>query len=502
MSIGFKHRGMVAVKQPINTECKFTHSLILGKTGSGKTTSALLPGIKSHLINGNSVLAFDEKNSLHFSIKAISAELGISNDRVFQFGHPEGMTINLIKGFSEKRFNELAKTLIAESNDPFWALAGQSMFVNSALYLQSLKILFKELETKTGKGTFEHTGYYAVNEKNTANTFTWIKTRDIAVTFTEINIYIDSKPLVFSDIGRLFEEATLFVALCVNAHKVLEKILEEFPEISNDRALNKRYKEVVQRSKKLASYSIKPDLSEASGNNGVFFMVSSSLKEMMVDFLNDPLGKDINQILEEEQSIVVINTEALTVPITSNILNSILSRFVPRAKLTNKRAVSVYIDEANRVLSPESDLYTDILREAAVDLSLCVQNEALMIEKFGLIKWVSFQQNFVNRITYANDTNGLETFEFQDLITSSVYNATPLFFEKDELMRVELEYQNSQDLYLHCRCPASEIVMFDKNLMEYEEKVIIYNITTKVESFRLYEKDEVDSDVLLLKNKH
>jgi hypothetical protein len=277
--------------------------------------------------------------------------------------------------------------------------------------------------------------------------------------------------------------------------------LEEFPEISSNRSLGKRYEEVAQRGKKLAGYTIKPDLSEASGNNGIFFMVSSSIKGMMGDFLNDPFGKDINDLLEEKQSIVVINTEALTMPITSNILNSVLSRFIPRAKLKNKRAVSVFIDEANRVLSPESDLYTDILREAAVDMTLCVQNEALMIEKFGLTKWVSLQQNFVNRISFANDSNDLEMFEYKDLVNSKVYKATPLFFERDELMKIELEYQNSQNLYLHCRYTASDVVVFDKNLMEYDRSLIIYDIKSGEETFRSYDNNDVETKVPSLNNK-
>lgn len=498
MKIGFNdtHQS-VAEKQPINKECKFTHSVILGKTGSGKTSSALIPGIKKHLELGFSVLTFDEKNTLHLSLKAIASELQLSNDNVYQFGHPEGIKINIIKNYSEKRFHELAQMMIQDTHDPFWSQAAQSMFLNAAIYMKSLKQLFALL-----KCDFTKTGYYATNEKNTQNAFTWNKTRE-AATFTEITIKIDSNPMVFNDVGRLFEDAAQFVALCVNAHKILEKILEEFPEIEGSKVMMKKYNEVKERSLKLANYTIKPDLSEASGNNGVYFMVASSIKEMMADLLNDPFGQDINELLEEKQTIVIINTEALTMPITSNLLNSILSRFVPRAKLKNKRAVSVFIDEANRVLSSGSDLYTDILREACVDVTVCIQNEAQMIEKFGPAKWLSFQQNFVNRISYANDTNGLETFEFQDLITSSVYIANPIFFDKEALMQVELEYQNSQSLYLHCRNTASEVVIFDKNLMEYDNKVIIYDVISQQEFFRSYEKIEDESiDLLSMTVKH
>jgi methanogenic corrinoid protein MtbC1 len=484
--IGFNNtvNNKIIHQQPISTECKFTHSLILGKTGSGKTTSALLTGIKNHLISGHSILAFDEKNSLHLSLKAIASELKISNDRIFQLGNPEGIKVNIIKNYSEKRFHELSKMMIQESHDPFWAKAAQNMFVNTAMYMKSLKELFALLQCE-----FKRIGYYATNDKNTQNAFTWKKTAD-AGTFTPITIKIDHKPMVFNDIGQLFEDARQFVALCVNAENILEKVLEEFPVIRESKKMMKKYNEVKEKSLKLVNYTIKPDLSEASGNNGVFFMISSSITDMMADFLNDPYGKDINELLEQQQSIVIINTEALTMPITSNLLNTILSRFVPRAKLTSKRAVSVFIDEANRVLSPESDLYTDILREACIDVTLCVQNEAQMVEKFGAYRWIAFQQNFVNRISYANDTNGLKTFEYEDLITSNVYQATPIFFDKEVLMQEELEYQNSQDLYLHCRDTASEVVIFDKHLMEYDNKVIIYDVVSKEEFFRSYEENE------------
>jgi hypothetical protein len=122
-----------------------------------------------------------------------------------------------------------------------------------------------------------------------------------------------------------------------------------------------------------------------------------------------------------------------------------------------------------------------------------------MVEKFGNTKWTSFQQNFVNRISYANDTNGLDTFEFEDLITSKVYKATPIFFDKEMLMQEELEYQNSQDLFLHCRNTASEVVIFDKHLMEYDNKVIIYDVFSKEESLRAYEENELAFINLILK---
>ena len=48
-----------------------------------------------------------------------------------------------------------------------------------------------------------------------------------------------------------------------------------------------------------------------------------------------------------------------------------------------KVPVSIFIDEAQRVLNPSTDLHADVLREARVELILAFQNEDVLKSSLG-----------------------------------------------------------------------------------------------------------------------
>ena len=52
----------------------FRHSLCFGETGSGKTSSFMLPNIKDRLQKGHGIFAIDFKGNLNLQIKALAKE--------------------------------------------------------------------------------------------------------------------------------------------------------------------------------------------------------------------------------------------------------------------------------------------------------------------------------------------------------------------------------------------------------------------------------------------
>ncbi len=483
MTIGFANKSnAVTVKAIVSKHSEFSHTLGIGETGSGKTTSFICPVMKERLSENHSLFVFDEKGTLNLYLKALAEDAGIPLNKIKQLGIPEGIRINLISGYNEKKMIELASRLISESSDIFWSNAGRIMLTKTFLALKSLKELMREIQAYSGIDRYQDIAYVAT-EKGT-QVFSWIKTAEITK-WHEINIDINTKPLTFSDIGEVFSDAKNFILLCDGGVSLLERMLMKVPKnVQTIKFLN-HFAEIKKDMMGLASYSIKLDMSEPSGNNGVFMVVATSVKSMMNASINDPLGEDINSLLEEGNHIVV-NCEAFTLPVISSILGSVLSRFTPRAKLTNKQPVTLVIDEANRVLSKDSDLHIDILREAHVEIILVTQNEHQMIEKFGGMKWMAFQQNFVDRIAFSSGENRLEKFEYTDRNSEKVYKAEPIFFTRDRLMKTELRYQREMRLYTQSRISANEVIIFDKNLYDDRNQIIIYEVDTQKEYIRDY----------------
>jgi len=473
----------------IASACLFNHYFCIGETGSGKTASFILPMMQQRLNADHSLLVFDEKNTLHLSLKHFAIQQGVGFDLIAQLGTPEGVKINLIAGMGEKGFEDLARILIKETSDPHWAASGRAMFVRCSVYYKELMELMVRLKHAYGVARFTRTGYLGI--KNGLSLFQWKKgIDDPSLVWIEYDVDLESRPMVIKDIAELFNDSKAFAVFVIHAATLLRGIQESYTKIATSKTLIEQFKRVQDEAAKLKSYAIRLDMSEASGNNGTHYMVTSSIKSMMDPVLNDPKGIDINQYLEEGKHLV-INCEALSHEAIGIILEMVLSRFKHRAKLSNKQPVSVIIDEAYRVLQDgSSDLHTDILREAKVELILSAQNEAQMIDRLGETRWKVFGDNFVNRLKYSTAQHPLKTFHYLDERSEKVHKADPIFIEQASLMEAECAYQNLHQLYRGCRRNDNEVAIYDRHLFEYTQEVIIRNIKTGKEELRRYGLEE------------
>ena len=101
-------------------------------------------------------------------------------------------------------------------------------------------------------------------------------------------------------------------------------------------------------------------------NNGVLQILNNGLMGVSNrDYINfDSL--DIMEALEHK-AIVIIDIEGLGKDIHGVLLESILSKLSARVRNGTPASVSIFIDEANRVLSTGMDTHNDVLREANVE---------------------------------------------------------------------------------------------------------------------------------------
>ena len=67
-----KSDGQTEKEGAIHIDKDFTHAMITGQTGCGKTTSAILPIMDDRIKSGYGLLAFDYKGGEHFKIKYLA----------------------------------------------------------------------------------------------------------------------------------------------------------------------------------------------------------------------------------------------------------------------------------------------------------------------------------------------------------------------------------------------------------------------------------------------
>jgi len=134
--------------------------------------------------------------------------------------------------------------------------------------------------------------------------------------------------------------------------------------------------------------------------------------------------------LMQKNAIIIVDTQSFADDIMKIFLESILKKAVMRLRTNNTTPLSVFIDEANRVLSPSIDLHSDVLREASVELILAIQNEEQMINKFSQTVWDSVKLNIKHQ--YAIDIQHKISYNDGDFML-----VEPMHFEDPELMDAE-----------------------------------------------------------------
>ena len=121
-------------------------------------------------------------------------------------------------------------------------------------------------------------------------------------------------------------------------------------------------------------------------------------------------------------------------------LESILKKAVMRLRLGTESAMSVFIDEANRVLFPSIDLHSDVLREAKVELVIAIQNEEQMVSKFSQVEWIAIKNNIKHQ--YYIDIQHRITYNQSDYFFTK-----PLVLNNERVMGVEYAFFSLKKKY-------------------------------------------------------
>jgi len=382
----------------------FQHVLVEGATGSGKTASLILPTLEDRLRRGHTIIFFDHKGHEHKKVKSLANKLG-RLENVVEIGKPHSAYINILAELDTVRLKEMIRE-VAGSRDPYWANSAAGLVEDIIVPLRKLYFIMELVK--------EYKVFQSAKLK-------------IYDEFRSIGIDFDTK-LSFQTISQIVSSP--------KALKKFKEVMGMFPQILKDtlhldseegadEVQNKQqvYAKLLSLEKDMKAASrfiLSEDKSDTnSGNNGVLQVLDNAIASYAKkDYMN--IDECTISGLIDNNAIIIVDTQSFGDDILKIFFESMLKKAVMRLRTGTNTAMSIFIDEANRVLSPTLDLHSDILREASVELIIAIQNEEQMIAKFDSTRWASIRRNIKHQ--YLLDVDHNIRYNDQELMHGSPFN--------------------------------------------------------------------------------
>ena len=379
------------VPKKVIVEENFTHALAVGQTGCGKTTSFIYPNLDKRIQLGHGILLYDYKGIEHLSVKYF-AKLHNRLEDVVEIGNPWGESINILEGMTEADLDRFLNNSLGDNKDnTFWQNGSKSL-------AQAVLDLFRILE-EFGASMDKIVNDFSHEERITIafdhysfkmNIENLLKVCSSLDNLREFTNSLDTIPKELRNIVKRYSK--IYLAKRSN----LTRVMQHFEELL---ALVEKSRKTVQKSKNaLASYTDKENEHLSQQFMGSLVAPLATLSQ------NVYFNRGSFNIVEalNRGKIVVINTQALSDTVMASLNDVILNDLTMRTRRRKKHPVSVFIDEAQRVLTKSTDLPIDVLREAKVELFLATQNSSLLKNKLENDKFNSMMGNLSTKFYYKN----------------------------------------------------------------------------------------------------
>ncbi|CAD7289036.1 hypothetical protein [Campylobacter suis] len=463
--------------QVISLDKDFTHAMITGQTGSGKTTSAILPILDERIKAGHGILAFDYKGSEHLKIKALARRHKRMKD-VVMINVPWGKNVNIASEADESILIKFFSKIFGAKSDPFWANMATSLATKN---LTILKVI-KEFHHMGFSGFYSATSSALKKEfePSMANLFNYTQNiTQFKKLYNKVQKYQDLLSDPKDTMSKFHpnlstqEKKSLLSstpeAICVL--ECLEKIAKDYLDTFEE------YNDINN-----------PNLEQKEKFYGNYSFMLLALTEIADSELLNSSDTHISQLLNDGK-IVIINSQNLSNHVLELMLNSVLSSMIKRIGQDEKKPISIFIDEAQRVISEESDLHADVLREAQAELILAFQNEDVLKNSLGsdtkykqLVGNLSHQYFFKNsQKQYAGGEyksfSNLEKFECY--YGGETFKTEPLFISVNEQLKAEYIYQilnRVQRDYGDKRLKSRDILVYNEAIYKNYRQLIVKNI--------------------------
>ena len=461
----------------------FTHSIAFGQTGCGKTSSYIYPNLQNRINLGHGILLYDYKGKEHLSVKYLAKQAGRLRD-VVEIGKPWGESVNLVQKMDEDELDKFFDNVLKHGEDSkYWQNSAKSLG-------QTLLQVLKGIESFADALAFVETERrekisvglsYDYPTKRTLQSLV-----QICKTFDSLKDFISNLKKLQTKVGNLITQA---------AQSALEKnsdskiIQAQFSKLISAKETLKIIIETNQNS--LDSFG------EDSNENLTQNIMGSLISPLVSLSQNEAFNTnefDISEALNSGK-IIVINVESLSSAAMESLSNTVLYELSKRTKSLDIHPVSIFIDEVQRVVSKNTDLPIDVMREAKVDMFLATQNSALLKEKLKDEKFDALMGNLTQKFYYKssvdeeleteNDLKLLETFEYVSLNDDfmEVHNSSPIFIDESEKMLIEYRYQSSLNVLINFLYKyKTKMVILDYDSRLYKDnKIIAIDIKTKKE---------------------
>ncbi len=434
----------------------FTNAMFFGRTGSGKTTGAILPVMEDRIKSGYGLLVYDFKGNLHLQTKYLANKYKKLNN-VIELGKPWGKNINVMNFLTTKQMLQVVQSNSYDNN--YWDTASKNLLEGIYTILILEKYIFSKFEEFLNDSYSDEISFKRIH--NLINKPSNLK-----------NFLLDYKNNKITSIEIKYEQFKNKIDNSGLLNTILRKI-----------------KDLKDTLKSLENYELVDD-GDDSGRNGVVSHLSSYIGNIANnDFLNYNDLDIINEL--RSGKIIIINVSDLTEN-SLNLINLGIYSSLQRVNQKFLSPVSIIIDEAQKILHANYLPETDVCRESKFEYIFATQSDVLLKNKLTKNKYQELIQNVITRMTFATNANDLcEPHIYIDTYYRTQY-AEPLFIDDIDLFKVEVLYQKKLGVFNFVPEDLKNIfyIKFDAKLYEQNKVYKVYK-NGKREETDYFEKDIV-----------
>jgi len=433
-------------KQTLIVDDTFRHSYSVGQTGCGKTSGYIYPNLDDRIKNGNAIILLDHKGKENQAVKYCAKKYNRLDD-VIEIGLHYGSSCNLIEYFNTKELKLFIEQIMSlGSENDYWITSASNIIVSLYNIIKS----YIDIMKSTDDHNIQDTLYSAIKRHRLPTRLTFADLADVVSSHKKLANFVVSAKRVNDRFNAIIEGYIQDLVMQVEASEIKDMYLDVVTK-------NIHFTNVVKAETKSLRIFVDSN-NDSSGKSStlqtIILSMSSTFSAIATnENINDYNGLDLAAELNKGK-ILIINSQELSNIVLGTLTSSILQELSKRVQQPNIRPISVFIDEAQRVVNNKMDLHTDVLRESKVEIFLAFQNHNLMINAIGKDKFYALIQNLSSSYIFANsidfndyETSKLDTFEYYHKDTTTVQTAEPMFLDPDDLFDASLQYCTDNKLY-------------------------------------------------------
>jgi hypothetical protein len=391
---------------------------------------------------GHGILVFDFKGVEHLATKKFALDCGRIGD-IVEVGKAWGYAINPLIHMSTKEFEKFITGILGSNHNDWWTKSAIGLGMSIFNQLRTLEDIFAILPPL--RSTYAIHFFRDAKREDFLSIDTIVKIVSSASSIKNwsARIYVDS------------EKESLLTAIKENIKTaILEFNLSDEDAI---RILNLHEKFIQYGEESIQPFKVAEENSEAefkgSGQTGIRMTLSTALGSINRSiFEKRNWQKEYLDITKElgAGKIVIVDVNGIGDITAKAIFSSNTRRLSGRTAQKDIVSISIFIDEAHRVLAKDMDLGIDVLRSSKVELFLALQTRSQLASVFGEIGFLSIFENLNRVYTFRNaDNKNMKDYEYYLNEDAQVQSCEKdkIYFNEDELFEAELAFQQQIEAF-------------------------------------------------------